>query len=59
MTYGKPRDIKERAQMLSSQKKDRITVEDKAKVVAFVWGTEFVQFLAAVAVCCGRFGKIG
>ena len=28
----------------------RIELEDKAKVVASVWGTEFVQFLAALAV---------
>ena len=27
----------------------RIELEDKAKVVASVWGTEFVQFLAALA----------
>ena len=28
----------------------RITKKDKAKVVASVWGAEFVQFLAALAV---------
>ena len=28
----------------------RIELEDKAKVVASVWRTNFVQFLAAVAV---------
>ena len=28
----------------------RIYTEDKAKVVAAVWGTEFIQFLAALAV---------
>ena len=28
----------------------RIELEDKAKVVASVWGAEFVQFLAALAV---------
>ena len=28
----------------------RIELEDKAKVVVSVWGTEFVQFLAALAV---------
>ena len=32
-------------------------LEDKAKVVASDWGTEFVQFLAALAVCLGRFGR--
>ena len=29
----------------------RIFTEEKAKVVAAVWGTEFIQFLAALAVC--------
>ena len=24
--------------------------EDKAKIVAAVWGTEFIQFLAALAI---------
>ena len=28
----------------------RIELEDKAKVVVSVWGTEFVQFLAALVV---------
>ena len=28
----------------------RMELEDKAKVVASVWGEEFVQFLAALAV---------
>ena len=28
----------------------RIKTEEKAKVVAAVWGTEFVQFLAALAI---------
>ena len=28
----------------------RINTEEKAKVVAAVWGTEFLQFLAALAV---------
>ena len=28
----------------------RMEREAKAKVVAFVWGAEFVQFLAALAV---------
>ena len=29
----------------------RINTEEKAKVVAAVWGTEFIQFLAALALC--------
>ena len=28
----------------------RIKTEEKAKVVAAVWGTEFVQFLATLAI---------
>ena len=28
----------------------RIKTEEKAKVVASVWGAEFIQFLAALAV---------
>ena len=28
----------------------RIKTEEKAKVVAAVWGTEFIQFLAALAI---------
>ena len=28
----------------------RIKTEEKAKIVAAVWGTEFIQFLAAKAV---------
>ena len=28
----------------------RVKTEEKAKVVAAVWGTEFIQFLAALAV---------
>ena len=28
----------------------RIKTEEKAKVVASVWGTEFIQFLAAPAI---------
>ena len=28
----------------------RINTERKAKVVAAVWGTEFIQFLAALAI---------
>ena len=34
-------------------------LEDKAKVVASVWGAKFVQFLATLPVFLGRFGKIG
>ena len=35
----------------------RINKEEKAKNVAAVWGTEFIQFLAALATefCTGRF----
>ena len=33
----------------------RIKTEEKAKVVSSVWGAEFIQFLAALAVCTGRF----
>ena len=32
------------------QHRRTIELEEKAKVFAFVWGTEFVQFLAAIAV---------
>ena len=28
----------------------RIKTEEKAKIVASVWGAEFIQFLAALAV---------
>ena len=28
----------------------RIKTEEKAKVVAAVWGTEFIQFLATLAI---------
>ena len=28
----------------------RIKTEEKVKVVAAVWGTEFIQFLAAIAI---------
>ena len=30
--------------------RSRINTEDKAKVVAAVWGTELIQFLAALTV---------
>ena len=33
--------------------------EAKAKVVASVWGAEFIKFLAALAVCLGRFERKG
>ena len=33
----------------------RIETEGKAKVVAFVWEAEFVQFLAALAVMTRSF----
>ena len=34
-------------------------LEDKAKIVASVWGAEFVQFLATLAVCLGLFERKG
>ena len=37
----------------------RIYTEAKAKVVASVCGTEFIQFLAALLFCLGQFGRIG
>ena len=38
----------------------RIETEGKAKVVASVWGAEFVQSLAALAkFCLGIFGRKG
>ena len=33
-----------------SNHRRRMELEDKAKVVVSVWGTEFVQFLAALVV---------
>ena len=33
-----------------SRTRGRIDTEEKAKVVAVFWGTEFLQFLAALAV---------
>ena len=36
----------------------RIELEDKAKVVAFVWGAEFVPFLAALDERKGRIHPI-
>ena len=35
---------------LRTQHRRRMGTEEKAKVVASVWGTEFVQFLATLAV---------
>ena len=35
----------------------RMELEDKVKLVAFVWGAEFVQFLAALAVLPWSFWK--
>ena len=37
----------------------KIELEDKAKVVAIVWGAKFVQLLAALAVLPRRFGRTG
>ena len=33
--------------------------EAKVKVVASVWGKFVFQFLATLAICLGRFGRIG
>ena len=38
------------ASTLLSYSRRRIYTEEKAKVVAAVWGLEFIQFLAALAV---------
>ena len=35
----------------------RIKTEEKAKIVAAVWGAEFIQFLAALAICTWTFLK--
>ena len=32
----------------------RIITEEKAKIVAAVWGTELIQFLAAITIFCTR-----
>ena len=37
----------------------RINTEEKAKVVAAVWGTEFIKFLAALADCTRTILKNG
>ena len=42
---------------MSSIHRRRIETEGKAKVVASVWGAEFVQFLAALAVLPSSFWK--
>ena len=44
---------------LSQTRRRRIELEDKAKVVASVWGIKIVQFLAALAVLPRLLGKIG
>ena len=43
--------------MLFINHRKRIKTEEKAKVVAAVWGTELIQFLAALATvfATGRF----
>ena len=35
---------------MADRQRIRLKKEEKAKVVAAVWGTEFTQFLAALAV---------
>ena len=38
----------------------RIKTEEKAKVVAVVWGTELIQFLAALAILqSGQYSILG
>ena len=44
------RDARQETDDNTATHRRRIELEDKAKVVASVWGTEFVQFLAALAV---------
>ena len=38
------------SEMVKNNHRRRIELEDKAKVVASVWGTQFIQFLAALAI---------
>ena len=35
--------------MFGPRHKRRINIEDKAKVVAAIWGEEFIKYLAALA----------
>ena len=37
------------SKFVASVHRRRINTEEKAKVVAAAWGTEFIQFLAALA----------
>ena len=37
----------------------RMETDTKANVVVSDWGAEFIQFLAALAVCLSRLGRIG
>ena len=38
------------AKIYKMDKRRRIKTEEKVKVVASVWGKEFIQFLAALAI---------
>ena len=40
-----------------SRNRSRIYTEEKAKVVAAAWGTDFIQFLAALAILIQDFLK--
>ena len=52
--YCLPKDsnsrLGDRRQVLSYTIEEGKYTEEKAKVVAAVWGTDFIQFLAALAV---------
>ena len=37
----------------------RMEREAKEKVIAYVWGAKFIEFLAALAVLLGRLGRKG
>ena len=43
--------------VLPRNQRRRMEFEDMAKVVASVWGAEFVQFLAALAILPSSFWK--
>ena len=44
-TYGKKKTI-----LFHRRNRKRINTEDKAKVIAAVWGKEFIHFLTALAI---------
>ena len=45
-----PIDYSGKGSRVLPEHRRRIELEDKAKVVASVWGTQFIQFLAALAI---------